>query len=36
VLYHQLLWGSTPEELIAEVRAGFAGRVVYGNDLDVF
>jgi ribonuclease Z len=36
VLYHQLLWGSTPEELVAEVKAGYAGRVVYGRDLDVF
>jgi ribonuclease BN (tRNA processing enzyme) len=36
VLYHQLLWGSTPEELLAEVRQGYQGRVVYGKDLDVF
>jgi len=36
VLYHQLLWGSTPKELVAEVKAGYAGRVVYGRDLDVF
>jgi ribonuclease BN (tRNA processing enzyme) len=36
VLYHQLLWGSTPEELVAEVRQAYQGRVVYGNDLDVF
>jgi ribonuclease BN (tRNA processing enzyme) len=36
VLYHQLLWGSTPEGLVAEVAAGYAGPVRYGNDLDVF
>jgi ribonuclease BN (tRNA processing enzyme) len=36
VLTHQLLWGATPEELLAEVRSGFSGPIVYGNDLDVF
>lgn len=36
VLTHQLLWGSTPEELLAEVRSTFDGPVVYGKDLDVF
>ena len=36
VLTHQLLWGATPEELMAEVRSGFSGPIVYGNDLDVF
>jgi ribonuclease BN (tRNA processing enzyme) len=36
VLTHQLLWGSTPEALVAEVRSTFDGPVVYGNDLDVF
>lgn len=36
VLTHQLLWGATPDELLAEIREGFTGRVVYGNDLDVF
>ena len=37
VLYHLLLWGSTPEELVQEVRAGgFTGRIVAGKDLDVF
>ncbi len=35
VLTHQLLWGATPEELVAEVAAGFDGRIVYANDLDV-
>lgn len=36
VLIHQLLWGATPEELVAEVRSGFSGPIVYGKDLDVF
>jgi len=36
VLTHQLLWGSTPEELLSEVRSTFDGPVVYGKDLDVF
>jgi ribonuclease BN (tRNA processing enzyme) len=36
VLTHQLLWGSTPESLLAEIRTGWDGPVVYGNDLDVF
>ena len=37
VLYHQLHWGATHEELLAEIReAGYAGDVVSGNDLDIF
>ncbi len=36
VLTHQLLWGATPEELVAEVGQGFKGRIAYGKDLDVF
>ena len=36
VLTHQLLWGAEPAEIVAEVRAGFAGRVVYGKDLDIY
>jgi ribonuclease BN (tRNA processing enzyme) len=36
VLTHQLLWGATPDELLAEVRTAFDGRVVYGEDLDVY
>lgn len=36
VLYHQLLWGTTPDQLVGEVRSGYEGVVVYGNDLDVF
>jgi ribonuclease BN (tRNA processing enzyme) len=36
VLTHQLLWSATPEELLAEIRAGFGGTVAYGKDLDTF
>jgi len=36
VLYHQLLWGATPEQLVAEIRSVWDGAIVYGNDLDVF
>ncbi len=36
VLYHQLLWGSTPEELLAEIRQVYDGPVVYWADLDIF
>ena len=36
VLYHQLLWGSTPSELVKEIKLTFDGIVIYGNDLDVF
>ena len=36
VLTHQLVWGSTDEKLLEEVRAGYAGRVVSGKDLDVY
>jgi ribonuclease BN (tRNA processing enzyme) len=36
ILYHQLLWGSTPAELVDEIRQVYDGDVVYGNDLDVY
>ena len=36
VLYHQLLWGTTEEELLKEIRQIYRGRVVFGKDLDVF
>lgn len=36
VLYHQLLWGSTPAELVDEIRQLYDGDIVYGRDLDVF
>jgi ribonuclease BN (tRNA processing enzyme) len=36
VLYHQLFWGVSEEDLLKEVRAGYAGKVVSGHDLDVY
>lgn len=37
VLYHQLYFGTSDDELIGEVRAaGYAGPLVSGRDLDVF
>lgn len=37
VLTHQLLWGATPEDLVAEIRtAGYEGPVAFGRDLDVY
>jgi len=36
ILTHELLWGTTPEELVAEVQSTFSGFVVYGQDLQVF
>ena len=36
VLYHQLYWGATDEDLVSEVSEYFDGPVVSANDLDVF
>jgi ribonuclease Z len=36
VLYHQLFWGATDEELVSEVKRGYAGEVVSGKDLEVY
>lgn len=36
VLTHQLYWGVSDEELVAEVREGFSGEVVSGKDLDSY
>ncbi len=37
VLYHQLYWGATDEDLVREIRAaGYEGRVVSGRDLGVY
>lgn len=36
VLYHQLLFGCSQEQLLQELRAGYEGPVIFGNDLDVF
>lgn len=36
VLYHQLIWSSTEEELLKEVRSTYGGTVVSAHDLDVY
>lgn len=36
ILYHQLFWGSSDDELLAEVRAGYDGEVVSAKDLGVY
>jgi len=37
VLHHQLAWGATPDEMVAEIReAGYDGPLAYGRDLDAF
>jgi len=36
VLYHQLFWGTTEQDLVAEIRRVYSGRVVSARDLDVF
>ena len=36
VLYHQLMWGATEAELLAEIRRNFNGPVVFANDLDIY
>ena len=36
VLYHQLMWGATEAELLAEIRQSFDGPVEFAGDLDVY
>lgn len=37
VLYHQLFWGASDDDLVREIqRAGYVGRVASGKDLTVF
>jgi len=36
VLYHQLYWGSTDDDLVAEVRRGYDGAVVSAQDLEQY
>ncbi|MFT5140993.1 MAG: ribonuclease BN (tRNA processing enzyme) [Lysobacterales bacterium] len=36
VLFHQLYWGTSDEDLLKEVQAAYEGKVVSGVDLDVF
>ncbi len=36
VLYHQLFWGATDEDIVNEVKRGYAGPVQSGRDLEVY
>lgn len=36
ILYHQLFWGASEEELLKEIREEYDGAVVSGGDLDIF
>ncbi len=36
ILYHQLYWGTSDEELVREVERDYDGMVISGGDLDVF
>jgi len=36
VLYHQLIWSSTEEALVAEVHAAYDGKVTSAHDLDIY
>lgn len=36
VLYHQLFWGASEEDLLAEIETIYDGPVVSGKDLDVY
>ena len=36
IIYHHLFWGTTEEELLAEIRAHYTGRVISGKDLEVY
>ena len=36
ILNHQLLFGSTQESLLNEIRKTYTGKIVVGNDLDVY
>ncbi|MFX0037186.1 MAG: MBL fold metallo-hydrolase [Candidatus Hermodarchaeota archaeon] len=36
ILYHQLFWGASEKELLAEVKKKYYGKVVSGKDLQIF
>ncbi|MCP4231356.1 MAG: MBL fold metallo-hydrolase [bacterium] len=36
VLYHQLFWGVSEDELVTEVTENYDGKVVSANDLDIY
>lgn len=36
ILYHQLFWGASGQELLAEIKEVYSGKVVSGKDLEVY
>jgi ribonuclease BN (tRNA processing enzyme) len=36
ILYHQLFWGASAQDLLDEIKQHYDGRMVSGKDLDVF
>jgi ribonuclease BN (tRNA processing enzyme) len=36
ILYHQLLWGVSEDELLTEIRENYQGNLVSGKDLEVY
>lgn len=36
VLYHQLFWGTSEEDLLKEIQQIYKGKVVSGHDLDIY
>ena len=36
VLYHQLMWGASKESILKEIAGKYHGKVVFGDDLDVY
>jgi len=36
ILYHQLFWGAREEQLLAEVKKNYDGKVISGRDLQIF
>jgi ribonuclease BN (tRNA processing enzyme) len=36
ILYHQLFWGTSEEDLVKEITATYSGQVVSAHDLDVY
>ncbi len=36
VLYHILYWGHSEHDLLEEIRSGYEGEVIVGQDLDIF
>jgi ribonuclease BN (tRNA processing enzyme) len=36
VLYHQLFWGTSEEDLVKEIQQNYKGKVVSGRDLDIY